>query len=521
VTLAVALRWGAFVAGGSDSHCYLAQSRAWLDGSMLRPFSPGFAPGWTNASLSLTPIGFVPSPVVPGGIAPICPPGFGMFMAAAAAVGGAAGPFAIVPLCGALAIWCVYVLGRRLAGSSCGLIAGVLALASPIFLFQLLQPMSDVPAAAAVLASLALAARGGPLSSFGAGLAASAGLVIRPNLAPVAIALAPLVIMASSGSGVPRRGRVRALAWFGAGLLPGVLTVAFLNDLVYGSALASGYGDPSELFSVAHIAGNSRRYTAWLLQTQSPWVLLALVAPLVVRRQDEPADDQRGATPSMLAWACLASTAILGALYLPYVEFDDWSYLRFLLPAVLMLIVLSTAVTIRAIERLPGLVRAGAMFLFGAGLLAFSFQQARAREVYGIGLSEARFVDAATWVRDHTPSNAVVIAVWFSGSVRFHGERLTVLWDALEPRELDDVIQRLGEVGRQPYLLLESWEVPRFKQRFQNASRFAALDWPPRAEIGRDIALYDFADRDRFFRGSSVRSERVWTTAERRRLGRR
>ena len=36
-----------------------------------------------------------------------------------------------------------------------------------------------------------------------------------------------------------------------------------------------GYGQLSDLFTLAHVAGNVRRYPAWLVETQTPFVLLA------------------------------------------------------------------------------------------------------------------------------------------------------------------------------------------------------------------------------------------------------
>jgi hypothetical protein len=51
--------------------------------------------------------------------------------------------FAIVPLCGAIAVWLTFVLGRRFASASAGAIAALLLAASPPFLYQIVQPMSE------------------------------------------------------------------------------------------------------------------------------------------------------------------------------------------------------------------------------------------------------------------------------------------------------------------------------------------------------------------------------------------
>ena len=81
---------------------------------------------------------------------------------------------------GALAVWLVYVLAlaarRRLAGACAALLLAV----SPIFLYQIVQPMSDVPAATFWLAAVVLVARGSPARCSADSLVGCA--LTRPNL---------------------------------------------------------------------------------------------------------------------------------------------------------------------------------------------------------------------------------------------------------------------------------------------------------------------------------------------------
>jgi mono/diheme cytochrome c family protein len=53
-----------------------------------------------------------------------------------------------------------------------------------------------------------------------------------------------------------------------------------MQNAMYGGPLRSGYGDLGALFSMDHIGPNLRRYPAWLLQTHTPIVLLALAATI-------------------------------------------------------------------------------------------------------------------------------------------------------------------------------------------------------------------------------------------------
>src|ERR671919_1176676 len=94
---AVSLRWGSFVAGGSDSYCYVHQAERWADllvATAGQPFTGRLQPveplaleaPWPNAPLTFAPAGHIPSPTVPGAIAPVCPSGLSILMAPLVAV---------------------------------------------------------------------------------------------------------------------------------------------------------------------------------------------------------------------------------------------------------------------------------------------------------------------------------------------------------------------------------------------------------------------------------------------------
>jgi 4-amino-4-deoxy-L-arabinose transferase-like glycosyltransferase len=72
-----------------------------------------------------------------------------MLMALAKLIGGQRAIFWVIPLCGGVFVLATFGIGRRLGGSSNGLIAAWLLATSPPLLFMLMAPMSDVPAAAA------------------------------------------------------------------------------------------------------------------------------------------------------------------------------------------------------------------------------------------------------------------------------------------------------------------------------------------------------------------------------------
>ena len=116
---------------------------------------------------------------------------------------------------------------------------------------------------------------------------------------------------------------------------------------------------------------------------------------------------------------------------------------------------------------------------------------------------EARYARAGVYVAGHLPPNALVLTSWESGSVRFYGGRKTLVWDALDPAWLDRAIAYARTRGFEPYLLLERWEEPIFRQRFAGSAT-AALDWPPLAEIAGQVRIYRPDDRARYLRGDAA-----------------
>jgi hypothetical protein len=209
------------------------------------------------------------------------------------------------------------------------------------------------------------------------------------------------------------------------------------------------------------------------------------------------------------------------ALYLVYVPFQDWSYLRFLLPAVVVMIVLASATTSAIARRLPGALHVVVVVAIAGALSTSWVKFAKVHYAFDLQASEQRFVETAQWVDRHVPPGATVFASWHSGSIRYYGQRLSVVWDAIQPDQLDSAIDYLQRIGRPAYAVFEPWELDAFRERFGGRSTFGALDWPPRAQIGTQVQFFDFADRPRYFAGQPVPTERVWTTGELRALRRR
>jgi 4-amino-4-deoxy-L-arabinose transferase-like glycosyltransferase len=495
--LVYATAWNTRAAGGSDSSCYILQADAFAHGevSLAHPLSSRLSGA---APAVFAPTGFVPSRRPPFAAVPICGPGLALTMAPFIVLFGRDAVFFVVPIFAALAVWLTFVIGRRLDDDVTGVCAAVLVASSPIFLYQAVQPMSDVPAAALWLASLALLSRADARGQLAAGFCASLAVLMRPNIALIVLPLLALLSRAC----VARAPQTGTGAWirFGLGALPGVVVMAALNAARYGSPLASGYGSTDALFSFAHVAPNMTRYPQWLIETETPFIALALLAPWWARRHPDRA---------RLVMVSLAAIALTVATYLAYTVFDDWWYIRFLLPVLPLLMVLSVAVTLQSASWLPPLGGRSLRGVIAAGLCValggWHLHVARARHVFDLQNLESRFVVTGRYVARALPANAVFLAVQESGSLRYHGGRITIAWDAIAPGALDRTIAWLAANGFQPLIALEDAEEPRFRVRFAS-DRLGALDWPPMVEVhaAARVRIYDPAARAAFAAGSRI-----------------
>lgn len=489
---AAGLHWGTFVAGGSDWYCYAHQAERWASWTLRTPDPLALAAPWPDAFMTFAPAGHVPSRVVPGAIVPICPSGLSLVMAPFLAAGGQRAIFLVVPVFGALLVAAVFVIGSRY-GAAVGWASAIPTAASPAFLYQLMQPMSDVPAAALWLLAVACATSPSARGPVLAGAATSAAILMRPNLLPLGLVIG-LFLAIRPGRAWPLRFRQAAL--YALACAPGCLAVGAIQNMFYGSPLSSGYGSLDALFSFDHVRPNLTRYAGWLWQTHTPLWLLAAAAPFLL--------------PGWLTALLVSLIAVNLLCYLPYTVFDDWWYLRFLLPVIPLLLVLMLAVIDAAATRILSGTRRGlavAVLAVAAALLAVSFVRvATMRSVFELARLESRFERGGEFARRRLPANALVITSWQSGSVRFYSGHPTLVWDQLDPQWLDRALAFVRDRSFEPYLLLERWEEPAFRQRFAG-SGVAALDWPPLAEIGNQVRIYRPADRERYYAGAQVLTE--------------
>jgi hypothetical protein len=249
------------------------------------------------------------------------------------------------------------------------------------------------------------------------------------------------------------------------------------------------------------------------MQTQTPFIALAVAAPLFSRggsHEQEPGRLRRDHVVLLLSFATVVMLSYL--FYRPYGR-EEWDYLRFLLPAYPPLLVLAVAVTIEIVgtTRARATARAVAVLTICVLLAGWQAVESVKRGALAARLVDRRYVDVGRFIDVTLPTNSVVFARLHAGSIRYYSGRQTVNYERLERRWLDEAVAELRRRGSHPFIALEEGEMPSFRERFSDLNELGGLDWPPMAERREPIRvrIYDPADRDRTRRGETVQTQAI------------
>ena len=476
--------------GGADSYGYASQADLWIRGA-LRVSQPWVADlPWPKADWTASPLGYRPAEEFGfGTVVPTYSPGLPMMMAGLKLVAGHCAMFLVVPLCAALMVACTYGIGRRLGMPTAGTLAAALVACSPTFLFFAMVPMSDMPVAG--LWSLAFYSMLGTTrrSAWLTGIAAAAALLVRPNLVFLIaiVGLRYFIVDAPPTESRWRHRAVRLLA-FAGGAAPAFIVIPLVYNHLYGSPFTSGYGPLDGLFAWSNVGTNLPRYLSWFTETQTAWPLLGAVALLVPARR---------LWPSVADWRLVVllgvSVLALWFHYFVYLAFEDWLFLRFVLPS-WPLLMLGFAALIGGLVRLTGrwapLLAAVATIL----LCANTVEIARARGAFDSSIRDREAVAISRTIAAELPPQSVYFTMQHSGSLRYYAGRLTLRYDQLDPDWLDRGVDWLRARGISSYALLDEWEVAEFRRRFPGQSVTRQLETPLWEFRGqRTVFVYDLA----------------------------
>ena len=471
--LGVAILCGSRTAAASDPSGYVSQAALWAQGDLKidQPFATVLP--WPAPSDTLTPLGYRIG--AGGAMVPTYAPGVPLLMAAGRLI-GSCGPYLVGPICGALLVLFTFFLGRPIVGAAAAAGAAVLVACSPVVLFMSMVPMADVPAAAFWVGALAFAIGGSKMRTLASGAMTAVAILIRPNLVPLAMFPWLLTVVRAA----TWRERAVRTALFAAASIPGAVGVAWVNNSLYGSPLTSGYGDIGPGFSLGYLAMNMRRYPAWWLESQGPFAFVFPAALWFWRRG-----------PMRREFFVLVGFAVgLGLLYFFYLPFDDWWFLRFLVPAVPVVFLLCTGAVARAAGT-SATVCAAALAAFTVIIASHAIRFIDTRDLLGIGRGEQRYTEPALHLARTAAPDAVIFAMQHSGSLRYYTGRLIVRWDALDPAWLDRAVAFLRGRGIDTYLVVEKWEEERVRSRFAGQQTLGDLDRGPIATArGGDVRIY-------------------------------
>jgi len=492
---ATTLAYATTAVGAADTYGYVSQAEGWLHGALAIEQPWVSAVPWPFPNQTFTPLGYYSEAPgrTPSALVPTYPPGLPLLMAGAKLVGGQEGLFWIVPFMTGLLVFATYALGCRLASPTAGLIGSWLVATSPAVLMLGVAPMSDVPAAAAWAVAFYFLFGPKRRSAAVAGVAAAIAVAIRPNLVfgvPI-MAAWYLRTMWGSDAAVWRRTLGDGFV-FCLGVLPGILFIAVFNAVMNGSPLRSGYGEIGAYFGVTHFWPNAWNYFTWLVESQTPLVLVGIAALLLpAARIWSDARDRRAV--SIVAAFALA----IWVFYCFYLIFDVWWALRLLLPIWPFLLLGVGAVTVFATRDAPAprqIVTAALLVFLGAHTLGIAAD----REAFRLWEGDRHYPSIGRLVRETTEPNSVILSVLHSGSTRYYGGRVTIRYDWLDPQWFDRAVEWLLARDVHPYLLVEEAELEAVKARFSGQRTLRRLDDQPvflhTGQGPGTVALFDLAD---------------------------
>jgi hypothetical protein len=498
VAVGVTIRYNSFIPWGTDSAAYLSAARGWDRAELFTPASFLFRFPWASNEYVEAPLGHRGGPER-GTLTSFYPLGYPLLLATALRIGGEMAPHLVAPICVGVLAWCGFLIGRQVASGWAGVMAALMIAASPVTASAAVIPMSDVPAAAFWALSWVLGLRRGLVATIAAGLCAAVAVMIRPNLAPLALIFA--VSTAAADPVSLRRGFVRFLA-FGAAAFVGPLLVMWSQAVLYGGPFTSGY--PASLdffFQTDRIPYNARFYPRQFvaLHTALPFAGV-LVAPLLTRGWRRDATRTRAA---LIVWTAVSVIAINMALYLAYLTFTNWQTLRFMLPAMLALFLLFAAALDRARQWIAQRQRWLAL-IAAIPVLPVVFGP---RQEIGNVLTEAvahRRLDLmGRYLHEALPANAVIFTFVHGGALALYTGRPIIRLDLIAPSALEQALIDLRRGGLRPVFVLDvAFEHATLKELLASVPAIA-LEWLPRAEFATSLSVmyHDAADREAFASG--------------------
>jgi Dolichyl-phosphate-mannose-protein mannosyltransferase len=466
--------------GGSDSSGYLNAARLFASGHVTEPIRglerlglpQDFAPVFV-------PLGYTVLDNRPGRMAPSYPPGLPLHMALAAKLGGwRTAPFLVSPIAGLACLVLLYLVGRELRLPNGFALAGAMLLAFfPTFVFQTLQPMSDVLATAWALGAIFAAYRSrragdGRVWAGLAGFAYGIGVLVRPTSA---VLLVPLVFALPA--------RPKSWISFLAGGIPAAVFLLGYNSAVFGSPWSTGYQSLlAEGMAWANFPARARHYGYWIGRLLTPIVPIGWLAIAADRR----ASIRDRAV--LLSWF-----GSFFLFYCFYAVYEGWWYTRFLLPGVPALILGALVVARDLLIRDEGARHPrwaiGIAFALLAAALVAEMQFDEKHRVHKFYKGERIYPRACRMAEQRLPANAIVASMQMSGALHYYTPLTYAMQNWLVTERFAILRASTERRGYRWYALIAPFET-------ENVRKNLPGDW---REIDRsgDVALWELPPSSR------------------------
>lgn len=399
------------VAGSADASGYMNFARLLSEGSVSEPLRRADSGGFAALPEHLfQPLGMTYRSES-GELAPVYPPGLPMVLAFGELHERAMAVRLLYALIGGLGCLGMYFLARGFGLRPIwGFFAATMLGTSPLFLWSSLILMSDALATAQAIWVMVFALWGrrrkGALVLCGALL----GWAVLTRLTNVLLFVPALLVLLGGRVGI--RGFV---CWLLGGV-PFLVLLLWLNERLYGSVLATGYGEVGSLFSGAYLLPNLAHYldTLWyaVFFAVLPGAFLAL-----------------GRLREYRIWVLFAWVLPVLAFYAFYLfTFQTWWFMRFNLVAVPGLIVLAAFGLEKLVRRSVRWEFRSVAMAAVAACLALVVWEGK-RSIFNEQEFERRYVKAADWAARSIPEGSLVVSMQASGALYYYTEFAIFRWD--------------------------------------------------------------------------------------------
>ena len=171
--------------------------------------------------------------------------------------------------------------------------------------------------------------------------------------------------------------------------------------------------------------------------------------------------------------------AAVTAEYLLYLVFDadDWSCLRFFIPAAPFLAVAVAGMAAWAADHTPSVIKLAVAV--GVIVLGISgFRTARDRFAFELWHGDRRYIAAASLIQTIAPPNSAVFSMQHSGSLRYYSGRMPIRYDMLDSEWADRAVAWLNAAGVHSFAVLDEWELDEFRKHFKGQTILDAIATP-------------------------------------------